>query len=66
MAPEMVPRVPELYPQPPGQRQRGMPNITLTNLSKNRRGDWGYELRKGNSKGRVSIMFQNMGGMVNV
>ena len=61
----MVPRVPELYPQPPGQRQRSMPNITLTNQGKNLRGDWGHQLIGGKREGRIRTVFQNMGGMGN-
>ena len=35
LAPTMVSKVPEIYPQPPGRRQGGMPKITLTNPGKN-------------------------------
>ena len=45
LTPATVPRVTELYPQPPGRRQRGMTNITLTNPSRNRCGDWVHQLR---------------------
>ena len=62
---ERVPRVPELYPEPPGRRQRGMPNITLRNPRNNRQGDWGHQLRGGKRKGNIRITFQNMGGIGN-
>ena len=62
----MVPRVTNIYPQPPVKRQRDMPNITLTNYRKNFQGDWGHHLRGGNSKGGISITFQKMGGIGNV
>ena len=61
----MVPRVPELYPQPPGIRQRGVPKNTLKNPSKNRRGDWGHHLRGGKGEVSIRIMYQNIGGMNN-
>ena len=60
-----VPRVPEVYPQPPGQRQRYMPKNTLKNTSKDFRGDWGHQLIGGGREGRIIIMFQNMVIMVN-
>ena len=39
---------------------------TLKNTSNNRCGDWIQQLREGKRKGRIRIMFQNMGGMVNI
>ena len=65
LAPETVPKVPELHPQPPGLHQRCMPNITLTNPIKNFCGDWGHQLRWEKREGRIMIMFQNMGRMGN-
>ena len=61
----MVSRDPKLYPQTHGQHQRGMPNITLTDTSKNCRGDWGHQLKKGGREGKNRITLQNMGGMDN-
>ena len=61
----MVPRVPELYPQPTGRRKRGMPNTTLTNPIRNFRRDWGHQLRGRKREGRNRITFQNMGGIGN-
>ena len=60
LAPGTVYRVPDIYPQPPGQYQRGMPNSTLTNSRKNCQGDRGYQLKEGKRKVVISIMFQNM------
>ena len=60
-----VPMVPNLYPQPTGQNQRGMLNTTLTNSCKNCRGDWGHQFRGWLMKGMISIVFQNMGGIGN-
>ena len=57
--------VPNLYPKLPGQCQRGMMNITLTNPHNNCRGDWGNQLRGMKNKGSISIMFQNMGIICN-
>ena len=65
MAPEMVSRDPKLYPQTHGQHQRGIPNVTLTDTSKNCRGDWGHQLRGGERRGSIRIIFQNMRGMGN-
>ena len=65
LAPEMVPRIPEIYPQPPGRCQRGMPKNTLKNTSNNCHSDWGHQLRGGEREGRFRIMFQNMGVMGN-
>ena len=41
-----------------------MPNTTLTNPSKNPRGDWSHQLRGGKRSGRIMIMFQNIGGRI--
>ena len=65
MAPVTVSRVPDIYPQPPGRRWRGMTNRTLTNSHKNHLGDWGHQLRRGKTKGSIRIMFQNMDGTDN-
>ena len=56
--------VPDIYQKPPGQLQRGMSNITLTNPSTNYHGDWGHQLRGRKREGRIKIMFQNMVGIV--
>ena len=61
----MVPRISELYPQPPGRRQRGTLKNTFKNLSKNCCGDWGHQLRGGEREGSIRIMFQNMRVMGN-
>ena len=61
-----MPRVSEIYLQPPGRLQRGMLKYTLTNTSKNYCGDWGHQLRGGGREGSIRIMFPNMGGMDNI
>ena len=38
----------------------------ITNPSKNRRSDWGHQLRWGERERAIRIMFQNMGVMGNV
>ena len=60
-----VPRVHELYPQPPVHRQRGIPKETLTNPINNCRDDWGHQLREVKREWCIMIMFQNMVGMDN-
>ena len=42
-----------------------MKDITLTNPSENLRGHWGHQLIGGKKEGRIRIIFQNMGGIVN-
>ena len=65
LLPTTVPMIPNLCLQPHGQRQRVMPNITLTNSCKNRRGALGYKLRGVYRKGIIMIVFQKMGGICN-
>ena len=62
----MVPSVTNIYTPPPVQRQRVMPNITLTNYCNTFQGDWGHKLRGGKRKGGISITFQKMGGIGNI
>ena len=42
-----------------------MTSITLTNYRRNCRGDWGHQLSGGKRKGKIRIMFHNMGGICN-
>ena len=42
-----------------------MPKTTLINTSKNRRSDWGHQPIGEKREGRISIMFQDMGGTGN-